>query len=65
MKTVGEIVAKFFKMLVEVIGIVLKGGLWMFLGATVFTGAVFILSIFFGAEVAGALEIFKNFFQIS
>jgi hypothetical protein len=64
MKTAGEIIAKFFKMLVDFIGTVLKGSWCIFLGAIAFVGAVFILSIFFNAEVTAAIEIFKNFFKI-
>ena len=64
MKKAGEIVAKFFEMLVDFIGVVLKSGWAVFCGSLAFFGAVFILSIFFNQEVSGAIEIFKNLFQI-
>lgn len=64
MKTVGEIVANFFKMLISFIGIVLKTGWGILCGSLAFFATVFILAIFFNVEVAGAIEIFKNLFQI-
>jgi hypothetical protein len=64
MKKAGEIVAKFFEMLVSFIGIMLKSSCAIFLGGLLFFAVVFILAIFFNAEVSGAIEIFKNLFKI-
>lgn len=64
MKVFGEIVGNFFKTIFSALETIIKSAWWVILCGVLFAMTVFILAVFFNAEVRAAVEIFQNVLKI-